>query len=279
MFDQLPIESIVVKERKRPINDIGKLAESINNLGLLNPITVVMRTREPGGLSSDSAPVLLAGLRRLEACKSLGWKEIPAQIVEIYDLDLELAEIDENLIRDDLNALQRSEQLQRRKWIYEQKYPETRAGVAGGKARQNSATDIVSFAENTAESTGYDARSVRREVAIAAGIPKELRDELRETDQADSQEDLKALANAKKDPERQRKAVKAVVSGEAKNLRQALKTEPRITESEQSKALGELASYLQDCGVDPEIFQQLCKPLEKKNPAFGKIVWRMKRAA
>ena len=39
-------------------------------------------------------------------------------MVELYDLDLELAEIDENLIREDLTVLERGEQLSRRKYVY-----------------------------------------------------------------------------------------------------------------------------------------------------------------
>ena len=65
--------------------------------------------------------VLVAGARRLAACKQLGWTEIPATVVELYDIDLELAEIDENLIRMELTALDRAEQLERRKWIFGQK--------------------------------------------------------------------------------------------------------------------------------------------------------------
>ena len=70
-------------------------------------------------------PVLVAGARRLAACKSLGWSEIPATVVELNDIDLELAEIDENLIREDLTALERGEQLLRRKWIFGQKGKES----------------------------------------------------------------------------------------------------------------------------------------------------------
>ena len=48
-----------------------------------------------------------------------------------------------------------AEQLERRKWIYEQKYPETKAEVAGGKARQkqdDTTTEQSSFADDAAHS-------------------------------------------------------------------------------------------------------------------------------
>ena len=275
----LPINKIIVEERKREVKYVDDLARSIAVLGLLNPITVVMQRQNIGGLDSHDAPVLVAGQRRLKACKSLKWTEIPATIVELYDLDVELAEIDENLIRKNLTALEKAEQLERRKWIYEQKYPETKAGVAGADAKHGRATENVSFAEDTAKSTGYTERSIQYDVAIADGIPLDLRDKLRGTAQADSQEDLKALARRKNAPDVQRKAVKAVISGEAANLRKALKTEPRITESLQSMAIGSLAEYLTAIGADPDHMKLICRPLLKKNPVLGKIFRRIKRAA
>ncbi|KXB08079.1 hypothetical protein AKJ58_00995 [candidate division MSBL1 archaeon SCGC-AAA385D11] len=55
------------------MGDIEPLANSIDRVGLLNPITV----RKDG-----SSYRLLAGFRRLEACKSLGWEKIPSQVLE-----------------------------------------------------------------------------------------------------------------------------------------------------------------------------------------------------
>jgi ParB family chromosome partitioning protein len=45
------------------------MAASIEDIGLLNPITV------------DENGLLLAGGRRLAACKLLGWKDIPVSVV------------------------------------------------------------------------------------------------------------------------------------------------------------------------------------------------------
>ena len=71
---KIPIDKI--KKRKRIRKDLGNLkllAELISLCGLLNPITV----EEIGG----GYYLLLAGERRLEACKLLGWKEIDAHII------------------------------------------------------------------------------------------------------------------------------------------------------------------------------------------------------
>src|SRR5437773_12375629 len=101
------IADIKVVDRKRKAGDISQLAASIKEVGLLNPIVIL-----PDG-------TLVAGLNRLEACKSLGWEEIEANIRELDGLHAELAEIDENLIRNELAVIQRAKQVARRKEIYE----------------------------------------------------------------------------------------------------------------------------------------------------------------
>jgi ParB family transcriptional regulator, chromosome partitioning protein len=68
------IDDIHIGERhRRDMGDIAGLATSIAEIGLLNPITV------------DGDGQLLAGARRLAACKMLGWKEIPVNVVRCGD--------------------------------------------------------------------------------------------------------------------------------------------------------------------------------------------------
>ncbi|MGQ9631362.1 MAG: ParB N-terminal domain-containing protein [bacterium] len=56
-------------------NDIEQLAQSISTQGLLQPIVVVKNPQ--GGLYD-----ILAGHLRFEACKRLGWKTIPAVVLD-----------------------------------------------------------------------------------------------------------------------------------------------------------------------------------------------------
>lgn len=73
-LEEIDISRIKVGKRiRRELGDIETLAKSIREIGLLNPITV----REDG-----SSYRLLAGFRRLKACKSLGWEKIPSQVLE-----------------------------------------------------------------------------------------------------------------------------------------------------------------------------------------------------
>ena len=84
------IDNIAVGKRYRQsVGDLTSLVTSIQDVGLLHPIVI-----DPSGL-------LIAGQRRLEACRKLGWVEVP---VRILDLDATLAlqgQHDENVIRQD----------------------------------------------------------------------------------------------------------------------------------------------------------------------------------
>ena len=80
--------------REARLDHIKELAQSIANVGLINPITV------------DKAHSLIAGLHRLEAAKLLGWTEIECTVSSLEGLQAELAEIDENFVRNDLSPVE-----------------------------------------------------------------------------------------------------------------------------------------------------------------------------
>lgn len=80
------IEDIKVKKRvRRDLGDLTSLKDSMHRYGLMNPITL------------NSNYELVAGERRLEAAKSLGWERINANILDsnvdnIRQLEMELEE-------------------------------------------------------------------------------------------------------------------------------------------------------------------------------------------
>ncbi len=79
------------------------------------------------------------------------------------NLDAQLAEIDENLVRNELNALERGEQLARRKGLYEAKHPQTKQGARGrGSEKHVTEKDAesapLSFTKDTAAKTSQSAR-------------------------------------------------------------------------------------------------------------------------
>lgn len=206
---KVQISLIQVADRKRALRDVTSLAESIKELGLLNPITLTPEFR------------LIAGRHRLEACKLLGWSEIEATICELDGLRGELAEIDENLARNELTALERGEHLARRKEIYEALHPQTKHG-GDRKSSESKGQDvhlIPAFSEDAALKTGQSARTIRRAVKVAE-LPEDERDALRSTPVANSQKDLLALASMKNEDAR-KAIVEKIASGGAASVGEA----------------------------------------------------------
>jgi ParB family chromosome partitioning protein len=209
---EIPIDQITVLDNRRSPQNIEVLAQSIQEVGLLNPITV----------AKDFA--LIAGRSRLEACKTLGWSTITAHVLVTTDLKTELATIYENLCRTELTMLERAEQLKRRKDIYEALFPETKAGASGGLTRKGGAglltNDATSFVNNTSASMDRSPGTISRSVKIATDIPQNLRDAIRDTPLADQQMELEALSRIK-DPEKQREVVRKIGEGTIKSIRKA----------------------------------------------------------
>lgn len=90
-FTSFPIDQISVDRdarQRKHLKDIDELAESINARGLIQPIVI----------TRDGA--LVAGERRLTACKSLGWTSISVQFADQLDTyELSLIEFEENVKR------------------------------------------------------------------------------------------------------------------------------------------------------------------------------------
>lgn len=239
----IPIELIEVGQRLRSLReaDVATLMASIREIDLREPVTVVSRR----SLDRDVGSIvdvfdLVAGNHRLEACRRLGRAEIRADVVEMNDLEVRLWEIDENLCRAELTVLERAEHLAERKTVYEEMHPDTKGGVAGGKARQKSATADSSFADVTAEKIGVSVRQVRQEVRRAKRIQGDVRDAIRETETAKNGAELDALADM--GPEEQRATVALVSKGEARTVREARKKLRRAKKESDLAAKTEAAS-------------------------------------
>jgi len=84
------IDDVVIGKRfRRNLGRLESLVCSIREIGLLHPIVVTADRR------------LVAGQRRLEACRMLGWTDIPAKVVNLEDTLR--AEHDENTVRKDFS--------------------------------------------------------------------------------------------------------------------------------------------------------------------------------
>jgi ParB family chromosome partitioning protein len=243
--ENLPLDDIEISDRLRDADPahVAAIAESIQQIGQQVPIRVRI---DPKGQYH-----LIAGLHRIEACRLVGLPEIECLIeTGLDELTARIIEIDENLIRHELNPLDRAAFLAERKRIYEELHPETRAGVAGAKARQGqkSATAIFAvasgsqegvpaFSEDVAARTRLSARTVWRAVQVHSRLAAEVRRRLSGTHIAQKEGELFALS--RQSPDRQMRIVDLVLAeGGPKTVKQAIE---QITPSAQRKSPDEAA--------------------------------------
>lgn len=143
-FKSFPISSIIVNrsERQRQeLGDIASLAESIQRVGLINPIVV---TRD--GL-------LITGERRYTACKQLGHSHIAVQFQDELDaLELHAIELEENVKRLNITWQEECAAILR--------YHNLRATFAGGEWS----------AAKTAEALGMSYTDVNRKLGIGDAL-------------------------------------------------------------------------------------------------------------
>ena len=131
----IDINRIVVGNRiRKDFGNIQELADDIAKNGLINPPTI------------NKGYVLLAGERRLKACKSLGWTQIEVHMLdtkdEAHDLDVEMSE---NNMRRNFTGSELAEGIRRQMAIEAEK----------AKERQGERTDIQ---ETFPRSQGGQAR-------------------------------------------------------------------------------------------------------------------------
>jgi ParB family chromosome partitioning protein len=215
---KLPLASIIVGKRLRPIDParVAILAESMDAKGLDQPIVV-----RPLGAGRHA---LTIGAHRLAAAEQLGWPEIDGVVTAHSEPEAELAEIDENLIRAELSALDRAVFLTARKRVWEALHPRARhGGDRRSTARKISSGEAspLGFSVSAAEAVGLSPRTIREAITLAAALGPELIDRLRSRPIADNAVELKALA--KLDDRDRARAADQLATGKAQNLAGALK--------------------------------------------------------
>lgn len=167
LIRDIPLDKIAIDPDHNYREDMSTddLEESMGAIGLLHPIVVA---RAEGDEADGERFVLNSGERRLRAAVKLGWASIQARIMEADAVSLELASIDENIVRRGLRGAALDRALARRKELYLLKFPETAQYVAGAHAAANPDQDRTrSFTEDTADKTGKSPRTIERSVRRA----------------------------------------------------------------------------------------------------------------
>lgn len=146
----IDIDRIVVSDRiRKDFGDIQELADDIKENGLINPPVV------------NKDYVLLAGERRLRACKLLGWPQIEVRMMDTRDAEHELnIEISENDVRKGFTKSERVDYIKRLLRIEQAKAKERQD--LGLKSDEGSRAD-----DATAKQFGIGRDTMRRELFIA----------------------------------------------------------------------------------------------------------------
>jgi len=162
MPETMRIDAIRIGERARKdMGDIDGLARSIAEVGLLHPVVV-----RPDGL-------LIAGVRRLEACKHLGLVDVAVTVVDL----------------DNPRAGERAENVERKDFIPSEAVAiwEATEGQSGYRTdlRANGAEVAVSPRRQTAQFTGVGERTLTRARAVVESGDTELIAQMDETGNVD----------------------------------------------------------------------------------------------
>lgn len=143
----IDIDKIKVSSRiRKDFGDINELAEDIKKNGLINPPAI------------NKDYQLLAGERRLRACKLLGWKQIPVNMIDTDGEEQDLSiEISENEARKEFTMTERL--------AYARKLTE----IESAKAKQRSLSNLNHLdieCTDSVHSTGRTAATVAKQVGM-----------------------------------------------------------------------------------------------------------------
>lgn len=209
------IDKIIVGERiRRDFGDIQELADDIKQNTLLNALVVT-----PNG---EGTYLLIAGERRLRACRMLGYKAVPVNTVGVDDAEQALMmEISENECRKEFTKTERLE------------YARRLAAIEGAKSKQGERTDlaqdIVQSERNRAANAVAQALGTNRETLRQDQFIADNADMLDPADFADWDEGklstnkaFQRIKAAQRQAEQERNAANKRVAGLQSDLADAL---------------------------------------------------------
>lgn len=200
----VPMGLIDATDRLREVSEAHAqvFAVSMAERGLRQPIEIV---RKGAGYR------LVFGAHRYRGAEINGWATIDAFIVEGTEAELRLREIDENLIRHELTALDRARFLLERKRLYEALNPASKHG-SNQHTRGDANLATPSFGDDIAEKVGLSYRTIARACELASKLSADVVALVRHAPLADNQAALETLA--KHPHERQLAAVRLMLAEE-----------------------------------------------------------------
>lgn len=223
----IPIELIDDSDRIRPVDPdwASVMAEDLAAGVALPP--VLLRTAAHPEIRPGARFALVIGGHRMAAHRLAGSTTVRADIEEMTRAEARIREVDENLKRHELNALDRAVMLLERKRAWEEAYPETSHGRAP-KPKKRSADEKsqtlrlspVRFSADVANRIGLGERTIQADIELAAALAPDAIAEIRRTDLIHNAAELRRLAAH---PAEDQVAIASdIAAGNSRNVAQAL---------------------------------------------------------
>lgn len=222
---KIPLSLIIQSTRCRTVDSgkVSELAASIGRIGLLHPVTLSPENR------------LIAGAHRLAAARTLGWSEIESIVLTADELSAELAEIDENLIRNELDIVTVGELAIRRDEILSDLGERARSHGNGSNQHKSKGADsapLLKTTESIAREIGVSERVLQENKQLAKNLVPVAKEVVRSGEV--SKQD--ALKISRMPAERQVALAERIQSGEAKTIKEAELIDAKKKVAEQSRS-------------------------------------------
>lgn len=210
---EIEIAAIDVVDRLRRIDPdtVEMIAASVSECGYLHqPIAVA-------AIPGSNRVALVDGEHRVEAFKRLGRETIPARIRELTEAERQRHEIHANLIRNELNTLNRARFIGKLADLFAAENADARNGGDRKSKKwlaRNQLANLANwsaFNKEAARRTGLAERSIRRDRELAAALSSDIIALIDGTKVADNQAQLQALAEL--EPEHQLAVARAIAAG------------------------------------------------------------------
>ena len=166
---RVPIDDICIKSRyRKDLGDLESLASSIQAIGLLQPVVL------------DSRRGLVAGQRRIEAARCLGWTEIEAVVAVDADDAIRLltAQRDENTCRKDFvpsEAVAAAEAIEAVETKAAKERQRAHAGTAPGRSK-NTGAKLAPVKGKTRDAVAAAVGKKRTTLAKAKAVVQAAKD-------------------------------------------------------------------------------------------------------
>lgn len=238
------IADIKIKTRLRSTSEdnIREIAESIRDIGLINPITI------------DNEYNLIAGFHRLQAYKSIGLRSIPAIISGQQELNARLQEIDENLKRSELTAIEKSAHIEERENILRQ------LDKMAVKGDNRFSSNTKSTQKQRASEIGMSRRNYQY-LKELENLHPEVRDLLNDTPYASKMMDLVMLS--REDDTIQLKVANSLITGKSHSIKRALVMEKTKANRITSPYMEGMPDFKERYGELPKSIMHMGKPVDE----------------